>query len=137
MGIRYKRTLIAVSALAMASCLRAAAQTPADSADVGLDDCLRIALSESPTLRVADLDIVRVDYSRKETLAQLLPQVSFGGQYSRMVAKQVAYMNMSGFPGMGGGSTDEGGSGVSRIAMIEKIAELLMCLPEASDILRR
>lgn len=32
---------------------------------------------------------------------------------------------------------DEGGSGVSRIAMIEKIAELLMRLPEASDILRR
>lgn len=111
MGIRYKRTLIAVSALAMASCLRAAAQTPADSADVGLDDCLRIALSESPTLRVADLDIVRVDYRRKETLSQLLPQVSFGGQYSRMLAKQVAYMNMSGFPGMGGGSTGDGTTG--------------------------
>lgn len=111
MGIRYKRTLIAVSALAMASCLRAAAQTPADSADVSLDDCLRIALSESPTLRVADLDIVRVDYSRKETLSQLLPQVSFGGQYSRMLAKQVAYMNMSGFPGMGGGSTGDGTTG--------------------------
>ncbi len=113
MGIRYKRSIIAVSALTVAGWLTASAQTPADSAEVSLDDCLRIALSESPTLRVADLDIVRVDYSRKETLAQLLPQVSFGGQYSRMVAKQVAYMNMSGFPGMGGGSTDEGGSGDS------------------------
>lgn len=110
MGIRYKRSIIAVSALTVAGWLTASAQTPADSAEVSLDDCLRIALSESPTLRVADLDIVRVDYSRKETLAQLLPQVSFGGQYSRMVAKQVAYMNMSGFPGLGGGSTDEGGS---------------------------
>ena len=71
MGIRYKRSIIAVSALTVAGWLTASAQTPADSAEVSLDDCLRIALSESPTLRVADLDIVRVDYSRKETLAQL------------------------------------------------------------------
>lgn len=97
----YRRLTLAA---AVAAGLCAQAQAPADSADVTLDDCLRIALSESPTLRVADLDITRVDYSRKETLSQLLPQVSFGGQYSRMLAKQVAYMNMDGFKGMGGGS---------------------------------
>ena len=69
-----------------------------------LDDCLRIALSESPVIKVADMDIVRVDYSKKNVLAELLPQVSFGGQYSRMLAKQVAYMNMKNFGSMGGGS---------------------------------
>lgn len=106
MKIKSPRTIIAISAFALAGHFGAAAQTAAaDSADISLDDCLRIALSESPSLRVADLDIVRVDYSRKETLAQLLPQISFGGQYSRMIAKQVAYMNMSGFPGMGGDSS--------------------------------
>lgn len=83
-----------------------ATATAADSATVTLDDCLRIALSESPTLKIADLDITRVDYSRKETLAQLLPTVSFGGTYSRMLAKQVAYMNMDAFKGMTPGGSD-------------------------------
>lgn len=110
MKIIFQRTLTVMSA-AIVSVGTALAQTAADSADISLDDCLRIALSESPTLRVADLDITRVDYSRKETLSQLLPQVSFGGQYSRMLAKQVAYMNMSGFGGNSGGSTPEGGEG--------------------------
>lgn len=75
----------------------------ASAAELTLDDCLRIALSESPTVKVADMDITRVDYLKKNTLADLLPQISFGAQYSRMLEKQVAYMNMDAFPGMGGG----------------------------------
>jgi len=74
----------------------------AQQAVLSLDDCLKIALSESPTVKVADLDVSRVDYSKKEVLADLLPQVSFGGSYNRMLAKQVAYMNMDSFKGMGG-----------------------------------
>lgn len=70
-----------------------------------LDDCVRVALSESPTVKVADMDIVRADYSKKETLGNLLPTVSFGGTYSRMLAKQVAYMNFKNMPGLGGGDT--------------------------------
>lgn len=77
------------------------------SAVVTLDDCLRIALSESPTVRVADMEVKRVDYSKKETLGQLLPSISFGATYNRMLAKQVMYMNMDGFGGMGG-SGDKG-----------------------------
>ena len=73
---------------------------------LGLDDCLRLALSESPTVKVADMDIVRVDDSRKETLGNILPTVAFGGTYSRMLAKQVAYMNLGDMPGMGGGDSD-------------------------------
>lgn len=89
-----------------------AALAGTDSVTVTLDDCLRIALSESPTIKVADLDITRVDYSRKETLAQLLPTVSFGGTYSRMVAKQVTYMNMDAFKNMstGGSGGDDSGN---------------------------
>ena len=73
-----------------------------------LDDCLRVALSDNPTVRVADMEINRTDYSKIETISQLLPQVSFTGTYSRTLAKQVMYMNMDGFGGMGG---DEDGSG--------------------------
>lgn len=74
-----------------------------------LDQCIEIALSTNPTITVADLDITRVDYSRKDVLAQLLPNVAFGANYNRMVAKQVAYMDfdMGSIPGLGG-SEEEG-----------------------------
>lgn len=72
-----------------------------------LDECLSIALSENPTIRVADMEVERVDYSRKETIGQLLPSVSFGANYNRMLAKQVAYMNMDGFGDLMGGGGDE------------------------------
>ncbi len=72
-----------------------------------LEQCIAVALSESPTVQVADMEITRVDYTRGETLSQLLPQVNFGANYSRMLAKQVMYMNMDAFPG-GSGSTGAG-----------------------------
>lgn len=78
------------------------------SAQVTLDDCLSIALSESPTVRIADMELSRVDYSKRETLGQLLPSISFNGTYSRTLAKQVMYMNMDSFGSLGGGSTEEG-----------------------------
>ena len=72
---------------------------------LSLDDCIAVALSESPTLKIADLEIERVDYTKKDVLAQLLPTISFGGNYNRTVAKQVAYMNFD-LPGLGGDSPD-------------------------------
>lgn len=82
--------------------------------ELSLDDCLKIALSESPTIRVADIEIQRTDYSRKDVLAQLLPTVSFGAQYNRTLAKQTMYMNLGSYPGMGdeteGGTTQESSS---------------------------
>lgn len=79
--------------------------------ELTLDDCLKIALSESPTIQVADIEIKRTDYSRKDVLAQLLPTVSFGAQYNRTLAKQTMYMNLGSYPGMGdeteGGTTQE------------------------------
>lgn len=77
-----------------------------------LDDCLRIALCENPTVRVADMEVKRVDYSRSETLGQLLPSISFGGTYNRTLAKQVMYMNMDGFGG-GNDSDTPGGDDVT------------------------
>lgn len=91
----------------------AASLAPARAAELSLDDCLRIALSESPTVKVAEMDITRVDYLKKNNLAELLPQISFGAQYSRMLAKQVAYMNMSGFGSLGGSTSGGEGEGAS------------------------
>lgn len=71
-----------------------------------LDDCLRIALSDNPTVKVADMEVDRMDYSKMETLSALLPQASFTGTYNRTLAKQVMYMNMDGF-----GSGDDAAEG--------------------------
>lgn len=80
--------------------------TVAAQSELSLDDCINIALNENPTIKVADMEIERMDYSKKEVLGQLFPSISFGAQYNRMIAKQVAYMNMDGFGGMGGGNED-------------------------------
>lgn len=67
-----------------------------------LDQCLEIALSENATVKVADMEIQRMDYSRRDVLAQLLPSLDFGVNYSRMLAKQVTYMDLDALAGMGG-----------------------------------
>ena len=68
----------------------------AQSHEFTLDECIYIALTDNPTVKVADLEVVKVRYSRDETLAALLPNVSFSGQYNRTLKKQVAYMNLDG-----------------------------------------
>ncbi len=52
-----------------------------------LDDAIRIALSENPTVRVADLEVERYDYVRKETRGNLLPSLSLSGDYTRAIEK--------------------------------------------------
>lgn len=71
---------------------------------LNLDDCLSIALTESPTVRVADMEVQRMNYSRREVIGQYLPSIDFGAQYSRTIAKQTMYMDfdMSALGGLGG-----------------------------------
>ncbi len=64
----------------------------AEALNVTLDECIRIALSDNPSIIVADMEIQRVDYSKKEILGQLFPQVNFTANYSRTLAKQTMVM---------------------------------------------
>ena len=64
----------------------------AQAVQVTLDDCIRIALSDNPSIIIADMEIERVDYSKKEILGQLFPQVNFTANYSRTLAKQTMVM---------------------------------------------
>ena len=45
-----------------------------------LDDALRLALSENPTIRMAEMEVERYDYAKRQTWGALLPQVSVSGQ---------------------------------------------------------
>ena len=67
-----------------------------DSITLSLDQALTIALSDNPTIVVADMEIKRVDYSRKESIGGLFPTIDYSGTYSRTIKKQVMYMDIEG-----------------------------------------
>ncbi|MGM9803170.1 MAG: TolC family protein [Muribaculaceae bacterium] len=91
-----KLSILLLGVLSLAG-FTAHAQTAAgDTLMLSVDDCVTIALNENPTVKIADMEITRVDYSKKETLAQLFPNVSFSAAYSRTLAKQTMYMNNGG-----------------------------------------
>ncbi len=82
----------------------------AQTTPLTLEQCLEIALSDNPTVKIANQEVERIDYSKKSTLSELLPQASFTGTYNRMLAKQVAYMNMDGFGDLMGDGDDDSAS---------------------------
>lgn len=53
-----------------------------------LDEALDLALSENPTIKVAELEVQRFDYVKRQTWGNLIPQISVGGTYSRSIVKQ-------------------------------------------------
>ena len=112
--MKSTRLLLSIS-ISLGLSYSASAQS-SDIPMLSLDECLGIALSESPSVKIADMEVTRADYSRKETLGQLLPSISFGASYNRTLAKQVMYMNMDGFAGMGGSTGEEGDEPESRAA---------------------
>ena len=69
-----------------------AASACGQTLNLTLDECIRIALNDNPSIIVADMEIQRVDYSKKEVLGQLFPQVNFTANYSRTLAKQTMVM---------------------------------------------
>lgn len=68
----------------------------AESVTLSRQECLEIALRDNPTVRVADMEITKVDYSKKETLAALFPQIDFNGSFQRSIELQTIRMNMGG-----------------------------------------
>lgn len=52
-----------------------------------LQEAIDLALSENPTIKVADLEVERYDYVRKETLGNLYPSITASGTYTYAVVK--------------------------------------------------
>ena len=95
MNNKFSILLLGMFALA-SSTLKAQSTAASDTMMLSVDDCVKIALNENPTIKIADMEITRVDYSKKETIGQLFPNVSFSAAYSRTLAKQTMYMNNGG-----------------------------------------
>ncbi|MDR1258283.1 MAG: TolC family protein [Tannerellaceae bacterium] len=60
---------------------------------LNLDKALEIAMSENPTVKVADQEIEKKKYAQKGAYAALFPQINLGGDYQRTLKKQVMYMD--------------------------------------------
>ena len=79
------------------------AQQEKDSVlNLDLATALKIAHDNNPTIKIAELEIQRVDYSKKETLGNLLPSLSASGQYTNNIMKSVMFMPESFSQMMGG-----------------------------------
>ena len=52
-----------------------------------LPEALEIALSENPTVRVAEMEVARYDYVKRQTWGSLLPQLTASGNYTRSIVK--------------------------------------------------
>lgn len=63
---------------------------------IDLDQAIEIALSENPTIKIADAEIERQDYVRRETIGGLLPNVSASAGYTYNIQNPVMYMSLPG-----------------------------------------
>lgn len=61
--------------------------------ELSLTQALEIALSDNPTIKVANLEIERYKYVRREAIGNHLPQVSVNSQYSYSAVKQTMSKN--------------------------------------------
>ena len=55
---------------------------------LSLDEAIEIALSDNPTIKVANLEIERYDYVRKQAVSTLYPQIDASAQYSLALRRQ-------------------------------------------------
>ena len=67
------------------------------SVTLDLKTAIGIALNENPTIKVADVEIEKKDYSKKETIAGLFPRIDGSASYSRTIEKQTMYMDSEAF----------------------------------------
>lgn len=70
--------------------------------NLDLQTALKIAQDNNPTIKIADLEIQRVDYTKKENIGNLLPTVSATGQYTNNIMKSVMFVPASMAAALGG-----------------------------------
>ena len=76
-------------------CYNAKAQEPVR---ISLDQAIEIALSESNTVKIADMTVEKSGYAKKGSYASLYPNVNVTSSYQRTLLKQVMVMDMGGQP---------------------------------------
>ena len=78
-------------------------QSVGDSLIVDIETALSIAMSESPSIKIANMEIEKKEYTKRSTQSALFPQIDAVGQYTRTIQKQTMYLD----GGFGGGMTPD------------------------------
>ncbi len=73
-----------------------AATVCAESVKLTREECIDIALSTSPTIKIADLEVKRMEYAKRESQAGLYPTIDFQAAYQRSIELQTIRMDMGG-----------------------------------------
>ena len=98
--MKKRFSLSIATVLVLTTVMSASAQTAITTDSVlhlDMDRALTIALSESPTIKIADLEVKKTDYSKREVIAGLLPQIDASASYQRAIKKQRMFMSGKGF----------------------------------------
>lgn len=72
------------------------AETRSETVNLSLQKCIEIALQDNPTVKIADMEVTKVDYSKKETLAAVFPSIDFSMAYQRSIELQTIRMDFGG-----------------------------------------
>ncbi len=80
------------SAMMVAICFSAMGTTAQERLALTLEQAIEIALSDNPTIQVAEQTIELKKISNKETALGLLPEASLSGAYTRTIKKQTMVM---------------------------------------------
>ena len=98
-----KRTVLVMCAMLTLSGLKAQEQLQTGSQPqqgevltLSLEEALQIALSENPTIKIADEEIEIKRYAKQGTYASLYPQIDATGSYQRVIEKQTMSMDFGG-----------------------------------------
>lgn len=76
--------------------LFSAVETKADSIVIARKQCIEVALQDNPSVKIADWEVKKVDYAKKETLASVFPSIDFNGAYQRSIELQTIRMDFGG-----------------------------------------
>ena len=99
----------------------ASAQQTGEVLTLSINEAIELALSDNPTVKVANLEIERYDYVRKQTISSLYPSVDVSGQYSLAIRRQEMTQGFS----FGGKNTFNVGGSVALPLFVPAIYEQL------------
>ncbi len=102
----------------------------AETLHLDLETAIEIALNESPSVKIADMEITKKEYATKSAYGALLPQFDLIGQYQRAIKRQTVYFD-GGF-GMGGGDIDPSQYTPEELFIIQTVGKMFAPDPEAS-----
>ncbi|MCD8186544.1 MAG: TolC family protein [Rikenellaceae bacterium] len=93
--MKMSRCVWMLAIVALASGLRA--QEASITLPITLEQAIQIGLNENPTVVIADQEIRRMEYAKKEAQGNLLPNISGTGSFTHNIQKQKMFMGGGGF----------------------------------------